>query len=201
MAKLDLKKELKHLYAPKPDPCVLVEVPPLQFLMIDGQGDPKESEKFQEVCNALYGMSYTMKFALKAEGRDHTVMPLEGLWWAEDPSSFSLDRRDLWEWTLMIAQPDYITAEHVAAARAQLKERKNPPLLPELRFERFEEGLSAQVLHVGPYSEEGPTIAKLHQFITDSGHELRGKHHEIYLGDPRRTAPARLKTVIRQPVA
>ncbi|NQT86577.1 GyrI-like domain-containing protein [bacterium] len=200
MPKLDLKRELKHLYAPKPGICSIVEVPPQQFLMIDGQGDPNESEPFQGACDALYGTAYTIKFAMKAAGQDHTVMPLEGLWWAEDATAFTEGRKDEWQWTLMILQPDFVTADHVAAARAQVEAKRNPPLLAELRFERFEEGLAAQTLHVGPYAEEGPTVTRLHQFIADEGRQLRGKHHEIYLGDPRRTAPGKLKTVIRQPV-
>jgi len=200
MAKLDLKRELKHLYASKRGVCVLVDVPPQQFLMLDGQGDPNGSDAFQDACGALYGMSYTLKFAMKATGQDYGVMPLEGLWWADDMASFSLDRRGEWRWRLMILQPDFVTAEDVAAAREQLRKKKDPPLLDDVRFERLEEGLSAHVLHVGPYADEGPTIEALHQFIADQGRKPRGKHHEVYLGDPRRTAPEKLKTVIRQPV-
>jgi len=201
MAKLDLKKELKHLYFPSAKEVVIVDVPTMNFLMVDGEGDPNTSEEFQDVCTALYGVSYTMKFMLKKQKKqDYVVMPLEGLWWADDMADFIAGNKDKWKWTLMIAQPGFITAELVDEAMQHVEKKKSPPALSRLRFELYEEGRAAQILHIGPYADEGPTIEKIHQFIKDSGYEPRGKHHEIYMGDPRRTAPERLKTVIRQPV-
>jgi len=201
MSKLDPKKELKHLYSPSAKEVVFVDVPPMSFLMVDGQGDPNGSQAFQEAIEALYGMSYTLKFMLKkSEKRDYAVMPLEGLWWADDLSDFAKGNKDRWKWTLMIAQPDFVAAEQVAAARAELERKKNPPALSRLRFERFEEGRAAQILHVGPYSAEGATIERMQRFAAENGCALAGKHHEIYLSDPRRTAPEKLKTVLRQPI-
>ena len=200
MEKLDLKKQLKHLYSPSAKKASIVEVPPMNFLMIDGQGHPTESEEYPIAMQALYGLSYTIKFASKFKlGVDYVVMALEGLWWTGDTPDFKEDEGP-WKWTSMIMQPDHITAEFVEQAREELAAKKDPPALDRVRFERFDEGLSAQIMHIGPYSAEAPTIERLHAFIHESGYELRGKHHEIYLGDPRRTAPERLKTVLRQPV-
>lgn len=201
MTKIDLRKQLKHLYEPSRKEFTLVEVPPMKFLMIDGQGNPNTSPDYQAVMQALYGMAYTLKFTSKLKlGIDFTVMALEGLWWADDMSAFAAGDKDTWKWTMMMMQPDHITAEMVEAARAELASKKNPPALPRLRFEIFDEGLSAQIMYYGAYSDEGPTIVRLHEFIHQSGYALRGKHHEIYLGNPGRTAPEKLKTVIRQPV-
>lgn len=201
MAKLDLKKELRHLYQPSAKEVVAVEVPPMNFLMVDGEGDPNRVPEFQEAVEALYGVSYTLKFMLKKSelAADYVVLPLEGLWWTEDMREFSMDNKDMWKWTLMIIQPDLVTADQVAEAIRQLAEKKNPPALGKLRFERFEEGRAAQILHVGPYDQEPATIEKLHDFITQEGSTPTGKHHEIYLSDPRRTRPERLKTILRQP--
>jgi len=202
MSKIDLKKELKQLYQPSPNEVVLVDVPRMNFLMIDGQGDPNRIQEFQEAMEALYGVSYGIKFALKKQdlGPEYTVMPLEGLWWMPGSEEIDLEARDKWLWTLMIMQPDHITREVVERATDQLKEKKDPPGLSGMRFEPFHEGLSAQIMHIGPYADEGPTIKKIHDFVAQEGYTLRGKHHEIYLGDPRRTKPERLKTVLRQPV-
>ena len=134
-------------------------------------------------------------------GRDYVVMPLEGLWWAEDMETFTAESdKNAWLWTAMIMQPEWITEDMVERAVARVREKENSPTLEQLRFQVFDEGLSAQILYVGPYADEGPTIARLHAFIAENGYELHGKHHEIYLSDPRRTAPEKLKTVIRQPV-
>jgi hypothetical protein len=200
MAKLDLKKELRTLYALPKEP-VMVEVPPMRYLMIDGQGDPNTSQDYVQAIEALYGLSYTLKFMIKkADGQDYTVMPLEGLWWAEDLDSFLRADKDAYKWTALIMQPDLVTEDHVKKATAELKKKKDPPALPKVRFELFDEGLSAQITHVGSYSEERPTVERLHAFIDGQGHALRGKHHEIYMSDPRRTDTAKLKTIIRQPV-
>jgi len=201
MDKLDLKKQLKHLYQPTHKEFTVVDVPPMQFLMIDGKGDPNTSQPFQEAMQALYGMSYTLKFASKKElGIDYTVMALEGLWWADNMEEFSLEDKGAWHWTVMMLQPDHITPEFVEAARAELARKKDVPALPRLRFETFHEGLSVQIMYFGPYSDEGPTIARMHAFIQENGYTFNGKHHEIYLGDPRTAAPEKLRTVLRQPV-
>ena len=200
MKKLDLKKELKHLYSPSPKEPVLVDVPDMNFLMIDGQGDPNTSQEYKDALGALYAVSYTVKFMSKKEGTDYTVMALEGLWWMEGMERFSLDSKGEWKWTSMMMQPDVVTKEMVERAIEEVERKKNPPALPKLRFESFHEGLSAQIMHIGPYAEEGPTIEKLHAFIEEQGHRLRDKHHEIYLSDPRRASPEKLRTVLRQPV-
>ncbi len=182
-----------------------MEVPELCFLMIDGRGDPNSSEAYQDALGALYGIAYTLKFTLKkAEPeRDFKVAPLEGLWWAdvEAPSMAALQAdRDSWNWTMMIAVPDGVTAAEFAAAAEAAARRRPLPAAARVRLERFAEGLAAQIMHVGPYADEAPTIAALHAFVEEQGYALRGRHHEIYLGDPRRTAPERLKTVLRHPV-
>jgi hypothetical protein len=201
MPKLDLKKEYREFYNPSAKECAVVDVPELLFLMIDGSGDPNTSVAYREALEALYAVSYTLKFLSKQTlDIDYVVMALEGLWWTEDMADFSEDDKSAWDWTSMMMQPAHLTATHVAAATQQVREKKNPPALDRIRFEPFREGLSVQIMHIGPYAEEAPTIARLHQFAADSGYRLRGKHHEVYLGDPRRTAPEKLRTVIRQPV-
>ena len=198
--KIDLTKDLKHLYAPSAKAPVTVDVPPLNFLMIDGHGDPNNSPLYAEAVEALYSLSYTIKFAIKkAEGIDFAVMPSEGLWWTPDMADFSVEDKSSWDWTMMIAQPELVTAEWVERSRAEAIKKKGLPALERIRFERYEEGLAAQIMHMGPYAAEAPTIARLHAFIAEQGGVLRGKHHEIYLSDPRRTAPEKMKTVIRQP--
>lgn len=202
MPKIDFKKELKHLYNPPAKKFSMVDVPPLNFLMLDGRGNPNTAPAYQEALEALYAVSFTLKFMVKQSEAavDYVVMPLEGLWWTDDMRQFSLDNKDLWQWTAMIMQPEFVTAELLAAALKQVERKKNPPALSKIRLEPFHEGLAVQIKYFGPYADEGPTIAAMHQFIADNGYRLTGKHHEIYLSDPRRTAPERLKTVIRQPV-
>lgn len=202
MEKIDFKKQLKDLYKASAKKIDVVEVPAMNFLMVDGQGDPNTSKSFVEAIEALYPLSYTLKFMAKkgALGIDYGVMPLEGLWWADDMSSFSAGNKEDWQWTLMIMQPDFITEEMVTEAVQEVKKKKGPPALSLVRFEAFTEGKAAQTLHIGPYSEEGPTIKKLHGFIEKSGCQRGGKHHEIYLSDMRRTASEKLKTIIRQPL-
>ncbi|KAA3613726.1 MAG: hypothetical protein DWQ05_15720 [Calditrichaeota bacterium] len=201
MSKIDFKKTLKHLYNPSSKQFSEVEVPEMNFLMLDGIGNPNTSKNFQDAVEALYGMAYTLKFMSKASpaGQDFVVPPLQGLWWMEDMAAFNTKNIDKWQWTMMIMQPDFITKEMVAEAREQLTAKKNPVALPQLRFEKFTEGKSVQVLYIGPYADEHETILKLHAYIAEKGWVRRGKHHEIYLSDPRRTAPEKLKTVIRQP--
>jgi hypothetical protein len=205
LEKLDLRKQLKHLYNPPSKEVVEVDVPAMNFLLIDGKGDPNTALEYKEAVEALYGLSYTLKFASKKSlSIDYTVMPLEGLWWMEDMGErygdidFTADK-NRWLWTMLIMQPDAITPEMVEAARDELRRKKAPSALDKVRFERFHEGLSAQVMHFGPYSAEKPTIDRIHAYIAELG-ELTGKHHEIYLGDPRRTQPEKLRTIIRQPM-
>ncbi len=202
MPKIDLKKELKHLFQPSAKDVTIVDVPEMNFLMIDGAGDPNTSQEYQDAIEAIYAMAYTLKFMVKKRDAqlDYVVPPLEGLWWAADMEAFSMGDKDAWKWTAMIMQPEAVTQEMVDKALQEVAEKKDPPALPKVRFESYAEGLSVQIMHIGPYSEEAPTIQKLHAFAKEKGYQLRGKHHEIYLSDPRRTAPERLKTVIRQPV-
>ncbi len=202
MAKIDFKRELSDLYAPKSTPS-LVTVPEMAFLMVDGHGDPNSAPEYREAVEALFTVSYTAKFAVKraSNGTDFGVMPLEGLWWASDMLAFTNGHKTDWDWTAMIMQPEPVTAEVIAAAREQAAAKKALPALERIRFERFREGPAAQVMYRGPYRDEGPTIAALHDFIAEQGLIRVGKHHEIYLGDPHRSAPERLRTVIRQPVA
>jgi hypothetical protein len=202
MPKFDVKKELKHLYQPSAKEVSLVDVPEMDFLMIDGQGDPNTSRGYREAMEALYAVAYQLKFTVKGRDPklDFVVPPLEGLWWAEDMSDFATGNKETWLWTAMIYQPDQVAQELFEEAVLQVKEKKDPPALPLLRLEPYHEGLSVQILYFGPWADEGPTIQRLHAFARDQGYQLRGKHHEIYLSDPRRTAPEKLRTVIRQPV-
>ena len=180
----------------------VVEVPPMSYLMIDGMGDPNTSQEYTGSIEALYTVSYTLKFLVKKgpEPADYVVMPLEGLWWADNMADFALGNKDAWKWTSMIMQPSFVTAAKVDLALEQVGKKKDLAILSRIRFEKYDEGLSAQIVHIGPYAAETPTIRKLHQFIEDKGYSLRGKHHEIYLSDLRRTAPEKLKTIIRQPI-
>jgi hypothetical protein len=200
MEKLDLKKTYKTLYTAKTQPS-FVDVPPLGYLMIDGKGDPNKTVEYRDAMQALYSVAYTLKFQVKKSlERDFGVMGPEGLWWMEDMAEFSMERKDDWLWTMMMLQPDFITPEMVAAAKEEALRKKGQPAIELVRFDVYDEGLSTQVMHLGPYDAEPPTIARLHEFIRTSGYGLRGKHHEIYFGDPRRSAPEKLKTIIRQPV-
>ncbi|MHB8241491.1 MAG: GyrI-like domain-containing protein [Solirubrobacteraceae bacterium] len=170
--------------------------------MIDGHGDPNTAAEFSEAIEALYTISYTAKFAVKhGGGVNFAVMPLEGLFWASDMSAFETDDKSAWDWSLMIMQPEHVTDEVFEAARETAAgKKKSLQAVERVRFERFAEGLAAQIMHLGPYSAEGPTIRQLHAFIAEQGYELTGKHHEIYLSDPKRPAPQKMKTVVRQPV-
>lgn len=203
MQKIDLKKHWKELYQPSAKAVARVDVPSLNYLMVDGEGDPNTSESFQEAVEALFTLSYTLKFMVKKGERaiDYGVMPLEGLWWSDDPADFVLANKARWKWTLMIAQPEFVTAEDLTAARAELRRKKKEKGQERVRFEAFAEGPSAQILYVGAFADEGPAIERLHQAIAASENSLRGKHHEIYLSDSRKTAPEKLKTILRQPFA
>ncbi len=202
MEKLDLKKEFKNLYAPPSKDPVMVDVPPMNFLMVDGAGRPDGPDAIAAI-QTLYPVAYTLKFTIKNGplAVDYPVMPLEGLWWSDDMATFASDKNK-WKWTYMIMQPEFITKEMVDKAVEEVKRKKNPPALSKLKFERFAEGKAAQIMYFGPYSDEGPTIKRVHEFLRAQGLSFDGrkqKHHEIYLSDPARTAPEKLKTIIRQP--
>lgn len=201
MSKVDLKKQLKQLYAPSAKAVGVVDVPRMSFLMIDGQGDPNTAPAYGAAVEALYALAYGLKFKVKKSpaGVDYSVMPLEGLWWVQDMSQFSLAHKEAWEWTMMIMQPDFVTAGLFAETLAEVLHKKGLPALGQIRFEAYAEGLSAQIMHLGPYAAEAPTIEKIHAFIREQGGQPQGKHHEIYLSDPRKAAPEKLRTIIRQP--
>lgn len=201
MQKTDLKNDLKHLYRPSAKEVVQVEVPAFKFLMVDGEGDPNTSEAFAQAVDALFSVSYTAKFMVKKgpQELDYAVMPLEGLWWADDMTTFAANDKEKWKWTLMILQPAFVADETIAAAITEVVRKKKLPGVDKLRLENFSEGLCAQVLHIGPFSEEGPTIARLHEFIGRRG-KRTGKHHEIYLSDIRRADPKKWKTIVRHPM-
>lgn len=202
MKKIDYKKELKHLYKPSPKRVEFVDVPEMNFLMIDGQGDPNTAKEYSDAIKGLYAVSYALKFMVK-KGEleiDYGVMPLEGLWWVDDMSQFDINDKTNWKWTSMIMQPEHVTKDLFLAACEQVKKKKNPDALPKVRFESFCEGKVAQTMHIGPFTEEGPTVERVHEFIRDNGYKESGKHHEIYLSDIRKAAPEKWKTVIRQPI-
>lgn len=202
MSKIDHKKELKHLYTASAKQPAFVDVPTLNYLRIDGIGDPNTSSAYQHAVQALFSLAYTIKFAIKKgpAAVDYGVMPLEGLWWMDDMKQFSVARKDEWKWTLMIMQPAVVTRAIVDTCRSELARKKDLASLSNVEFAAFKEGKAAQILHIGPFTEEGPTIETLHGFIEAHGFKLAGKHHEIYLSDIRKAAPAKWKTVIRQPV-
>ena len=201
MSKIDFKKDLKHLYQPSAKKFEVVDVPPMNFLMIDGHGDPNTAQEYQDAVEALYAVAYALKFRSKKEkGMDYVVPPLEGLWWVENMEEFSTEDKSAWNWTMMIMQPESVTQEMFEAALEQVEKKKSLSALSKLRLDTYHEGLAVQIMHIGPYSAEAPTVARMHAFIDENGYELAGKHHEIYLSDPRRVAPEKLKTVLRQPV-
>jgi hypothetical protein len=207
-AKYDVKREHRELYAPSAKDFAIVEVPPMRYAAVDGHGDPNTAAAYREAVQALYGVAYAVKFASKRSlGRDFVVAPLEGLWWAEDPRAFAARDKRAWSWKMLIAQPDWIEEDAIAAAVATVREKAakagDPPnpALDRVRLERLTEGSSAQILHVGSYEDESPTLARLHdEWMPQHGLTFNGPHHEIYLSDPGRTAPEKLKTVLRQPV-
>ena len=201
MNKTDFKKTLKHLYNP-PRRFVTVDVPEMQFLMVDGHGDPNTTQDYKDAVEALYAVAYKTKFRSKKDlGKDYTVPPLEGLWWAEDMETFITRDKSQWDWTMMIMTPDWISAEIFADAVEQVRKAKDPAALDKVRLERYHEGLSVQIMHIGSYDDEGPVLSQMHSdFIPNNGYVENVKHHEIYLSDPRRVAPEKLKTVLRQPI-
>ena len=202
MEKVDFKKTLKHLYRPKKK-FEIVDVPEMQFIMVDGHGDPNTSQEYADAVEALYAVAYKMKFMSKKQlEKDYTVPPLEGLWWAEDMDTYLTRDKSAWDWTMMIMTPDWITEDIFSDAVDEVRKKKDPASLDKVRLEKYAEGLSVQIMHIGSYDDEAPTIAAMHkEFIPENGLTESGHHHEIYLSDPRRVAPEKLKTVLRQPVA
>lgn len=206
MEKLDLRKQYKHLYQPSAKKVEVVEVPTLQFARLDGEiepgASPGTSPAFHQAMEALYGISYTLKFMSKLrqdDPVDYTVMALEALWWTET-GEYDLTQPAGWQWTAMMMQPDHITTEMFLEALAQVRKKKPNPALDKLRFESFTEGLCIQIMHIGPYRTEPETLSKMDAFAAEKGYRMHGKHHEIYLGDPMRAAEEKLKTVLRHPV-
>jgi hypothetical protein len=199
-AKLDFKRSLKALYAPSAKDFVLVEVPTMNFVKVDGAGDPNTAPAYQTAVEWLYSVSYGMKFAAKALGKDYGVPPLEGLWYANDNTVFAARAKDKWQWTMMIMVPDFVARDMYDAAAAKAGKKLGEP--PEsLRLETLEEGLAAQILHIGSYDDEAPVLKRLHEtFIPQNGLKESGLHHEIYLSDPRKVEASKLKTILRQPV-
>jgi len=202
LAKVDFKREYRELYTAGREPTIIA-VPELAFLMVDGHGDPNTAAEYAGAVEALYAVAYTAKFAVKRApgGVDYGVMPLEGLWWTPDMATFTTADKAAWDWRMMIMQPPLVTPEVFEAARASAAKKKSSQAIARVRLERFAEGAAAQVMHLGPYAAEAPTIERLHAFIAEHGYQRAGKHHEIYLSDPRRTAPERMKTILRQPIA
>lgn len=202
MEKVDFKKELDFLYKPSSKEFSIVTVPPLKYLMVDGEGDPNTSPDYAAAIEALYSVSYTLKFMSKKElGQDYVVPPLESLWWADDMSAFAKGRKKSWKWTAMIMVPNWITKPMVKQAAKAVGEKKENTKLAELRHETLKEGKSVQILHIGPYDKEGPMLNRMHnEFMPANGLTFNGKHHEIYMSDSRKVAPEKLRTVVRQPV-
>lgn len=201
MEKLDLKKVYKSLYSPSAKVNSIIDVPPLTYIMVDGHGDPNTAPVYVEAIQTLYSLAYTLKFHCKtALERDFTVMALEGLWWVPDMGDFSTSKKSDWDWTMMILQPDFITPALFDEAKRQAVAKGKAPLADIARLETYNEGTSVQIMYFGPYADEGPTIAKMHQYAKDLGYGLEGKHHEIYMSDVRKVAPEKNKTIIRQPI-
>ncbi|HUY31021.1 MAG TPA: GyrI-like domain-containing protein [Acidimicrobiales bacterium] len=189
-----------QLYRAKVGTPEFVQVPAARFLMVDGHGDPESSKEFAQAVQALYAGAYTIKFALYKEGApDERIAPLEGLWWGGEAADFAPSSKGGWHWTMMIRVPDAATDRLIAGALVGATSKRPDLALDRVRCEQFAEGLAAQVMHVGPYAEEGPAIAALHRYIAEHGYRRVGRHHEIYFGDPRRADPAQLKTLLRQP--
>ncbi|MDF1514378.1 MAG: GyrI-like domain-containing protein [Anaerolineae bacterium] len=201
MTKIDYKKEMKAFYNPSRKDFIVIEIPPMQYIMIDGHGDPNTAQSYKDALAALYAVAYTIKFNSKKQDKDYVVPPLEGLWWAASMDFFTTLRdKSSWDWTAMIMQPEWITQEMVTEA-IHASQKKDLSALQLLRLETYHEGLSVQIMHVGSYDDEAPTLIRLHQnWIPEHGYIENGKHHEIYLSDPRRTAPDKLRTVLRQPI-
>lgn len=202
MDKYDVKKAHKTLYSSPSKDFTVVDVPDLQYIAVDGRGDPNTSSAYADAIEALYGIAYTLKFASKKTlGKDFVVGPLEGLWRADDPEAFVARRKEDWEWTMLISQPDWVTEDMVRSAMENVAKKKGSPVAEKARLLTLSEGTCVQILHIGSYDDETPTLDRLHhRFMPENGLTFNGDHHEIYLSDPRRTEAAKLKTILRQPV-
>jgi len=202
MQTIDLRAANRALLNPKPGRVEVVTVPPTRYLMLDGRGDPVHSDDYHGSFAALYGLAYGLKFHYKKhEGIDYNMLAIEGLWWAEPAESFSMERRQDWIWTMMLSIPEFIPDELIQSMRQEIIRKKATPLMDRVYPQTLEEGECFQTMHIGPYAAEPPTIQFLHAEIHARGYTFRGKHHEIYLGDPRKSAPEKLKTILRQPVS
>lgn len=206
METIDLKKQLKSFYQPSAKAVEVVDVPCFHFLRIEGQIEsglrPGDSPSFDAAIQAIYGAAYTLKFSLKGRAEspiDYPVMPLEGLWWTES-GAYDLQKPEGWKYTLLILQPEQITTELLDEALEKLRKKKPSPALAQLRLAEFSEGRCIQTMHIGPYADEMRTIQKMDEFAATQGYRMHGKHHEIYLGDPRRAQPDRMKTILRHPI-
>ncbi len=201
--KLDYKKEFPDLYKPSLKTPTIIKIPEMTFFMVDGTGDPNTSEEYKNTVQILYNISYTLKMkVIKKEtpDKDYVVPPLEGLWYMPKMDEWSMEDKDKWQWTMMIRIPDFIEDTQIRKALKILKETKNPSSFSKLRYEKYNEGTCVQIMYLGPYDDEPPTIKKIHQYAEKNGYNLNGNHHEIYLSDPRRIEPKRLKTILRQPI-
>lgn len=203
MEKFDYKKIHREFYSATSKPKLLV-VPEFKYITISGEGNPNTSEMFSKAVQTLYPIAYTLKFMIK-KGKttlvpcDYTIMPLEGQWWADDMNNFITRNKDSWKWKIQLFMPEFITEELLKEAINAVKKKKDLEMLPHVKFEKIADGPSAQIMHIGSFDSEYPTIKTLHDFIEGNGKKLRGLHREIYLSDFRKTAPERLKTIIRQP--
>ncbi len=201
MKKVDLRKELKEFYNPPKGKISVVDVQTMNYLMINGSGDPNISQSYKGAVEALFSLSYALKFKIKKGNLviDYSVMPLEGLWWTQEGRKFDINNKSNWQWTAMIMQPEWITEDLVQETAQEVMKKKSLPAIQHIKFESYLEGQSAQILYIGPYADEGPTIEQIKLFIKEQGGDFNGKHHEIYLNDPSRSSPDKLKTIIRQP--
>jgi hypothetical protein len=199
--KLDFKKAQPALYGGKVGAITTVDVPDMKYFMIDGNGDPNTTQEYKDAIETLYALSYGVKmpFKKKHPAKDYVVPPLEGLWYMDDMTKFTIENKAAWKWTMMIRIPDFVPDEEIVKAVVVIKEKKAPPSIDKARLEYLVEGKCVQAFHVGPYNAEEPLIKKMHAWIKENGHKERGKHHEVYLSDARKVTPEKLKTILRQP--
>ena len=201
--KLDYKKDFPEFYNPSPKEPSIINIPKMKFFMIDGKGDPNIAKEYKDAVETIYAISYALKMKVvkkETPQNDYVVPPLEGLWYMENMKEWSIENKDAWHWTMMIRIPDFVTEEQINKSITIVKETKNPPAISEIYIEDYNEGKVVQIMYYGSYSDEGPTITRMHEFVEKQGYELSGKHHEIYLNDPRKVEPAKCKTIIRQPM-
>ncbi|WP_409199812.1 GyrI-like domain-containing protein [Methanobrevibacter sp. DSM 116169] len=201
MSKTDFKKEFKEFYSAKKDKVSFVDVPKMKYLSIEGKGDPNTSKEYRDAIEALMSVSFKTKFIMKKEfNKDYVVMPLEGLWYADNMDDYLTGNKSNWKWNSLVMQPDFVDEEHIKMAIDEVQQKKDLNSIDVLNFIKLNEGLSAQIMHIGPFKDEGPTVSKLHNEIENNDYSFNGLHHEIYLSDIRRANPEKLKTIIRQPI-